>query len=511
MSVDDSAGDLGQGGVDAGGGGDWNFTARTGMSYSNSAPNSRSHSRSNSHLGSFSQAPDGVASSLSGANSSSAPVSHAPSLASRSHSKTFGDISIPVPASRTALEGFHSSSSDVEGSDDDLLSDTEVTPDGVTPNSGRAKSTFFGPGSGFDGENYEGISFPSTYPSKARNVPALTPVSVGTPPVKMTSPGALGVKSAAVKSLLQSPDNSLSPRCVNSGAPPRPKSITISNDANPMSLRSASMEWGSAPGDLQRTMSKQEDRITNLQEELQALRAENSLLKTIAAPYLHSLEVLARHKEAAKQHAHKSKTHAHGHAHAAPTLGTALTAMDSFTSISASIQQIVYADDADAEALQQKSDELVSFLTALTAQVPEDASQACKSIVRPVLNQLRHRVHAHAQSHRLVSESKRALRLSHTDELSETASSILSVLTVALAALDTTDPNNPLQKAQNEAKAAAAAAKVRLPFLFFFCLFVQSLVVLLVRHLLDSTTPYIFTLCLFHRHAYHRRTRRRST
>lgn len=502
MSVDDSAGDLGQGGVDAGGG-DWNFTARTGMSYSNSAPNSRSHSRSNSHLGSFSQAPDGVASSLSGA--SSAPISNAPSLASRSLSKTFGDISIPVPASRTVLEGFHSSSSDVENSDDDLLSDTEgITPDGVTPNSGRAKGSFFG-------DNYEGISFPSTYPSKARNVPAVTPVNVGNPPVKLSSPGTSGTKSAAVKSLLQSPENSQSPRSVNSGAPPRPKSITISNDANPVSLRSASMEWGNGSGDLQRTLSKQEDRIANLQEELQALRAENSLLKTIAAPYLHSLEVLARHNEAAKQHTHKAKTHGH----AAPTLGTALSAMDSFTSISASIQQIVCGDDADAEALQQKSDELVSFLTNLTAQVPEESSQCCKSIVRPVLNHLRHRVRAHAQSQHLASESKRALRLSHTDELAETASSVLSVLTVALAALDTTDPNNPLQKAQTEAKAAAAAAKVCffvLSFLllfFVFCGIIYSSPSSFGRKALCRFFVVITCFCVLS--ARFRRTRRRLT
>ena len=61
--------------------GDWNFTVRTGMSYSNSrngsGANSRTHSRSNSRLGSFSHAIEGSSSH------STQGASH-----SRSHSRS---------------------------------------------------------------------------------------------------------------------------------------------------------------------------------------------------------------------------------------------------------------------------------------------------------------------------------------------------------------------------------------------------------------------------------------
>eukprot|EP00598_Pedospumella_elongata_P013936 CAMPEP_0185012262 /NCGR_PEP_ID=MMETSP1098-20130426/98211_1 /TAXON_ID=89044 /ORGANISM="Spumella elongata, Strain CCAP 955/1" /LENGTH=699 /DNA_ID=CAMNT_0027541317 /DNA_START=430 /DNA_END=2529 /DNA_ORIENTATION=- len=448
MSADESLGDGHLNAMDTSGNGDWNFTSRTNTGLS--GPNSRCHSRSNSQLGGFSQAPEGMTPCVSGADSFSRsnPVSAAPSMASRSHSRS-GDLSFAtghVSVSKLRLDGLRSTSSEIaergpNGEEEELvLSDAEVTP-----NSGRGKmSAFFGPGLEVPGVG-EGISFPSTYPSKARHLPI--------PPGKHISPDTAGAKSAAARSLLESPGNSLSPRS-SLGAPPRPKSLTLAHDPNPLSLRSASMEWGSVPGELQRTVSKQEERICTLLEELQALRMENSLLKTISGPYLHALELLAKHREEA---AALEQAQVHAHSHAAPTSGTALASMDSFQSISASIQQIVYADDGDLEAQQRQSDQLLNLVSRLTATVPTKASPSAKSIMAPVLQHLRHRVHTNSTSTQNGSTS--SSRRSSERERVESVNNILNVLTVALGALDTTDPSNPLRKAQQAARVIAAAEK----------------------------------------------------
>jgi len=89
MSADDSLGDGHLNAMDTSGNGDWNFTSRTNTGLS--GPNSRSHSRSNSQLGGFSQqAPEGMTPCVSGADSFSRsnPVSAAPHVITRSQTKS---------------------------------------------------------------------------------------------------------------------------------------------------------------------------------------------------------------------------------------------------------------------------------------------------------------------------------------------------------------------------------------------------------------------------------------
>lgn len=414
--------------------GDWNFTVRTGMSLSNSrngsGPNSRTHSRSHSAShsrgNSFSHAVEGSSSSStqgathSRSNSRSQSRGHSRSH-SRSHSRGGLDISIPVRGTSAMIEGvFRSSSSDTLGSADDILSDEEFgLPTPKSAHSSKLKITS-PTGTTAPVVDYEGISFPTNYPSKLRGA------------------APSGGKSPTNKKSL-SPQN-IHPSSPRTGAPPRPKSLSIadSNGASTtgFSLQStnvaSSTEWGQT--DASRIAAKQEERLTNLQSEVQALVRENALLRAIAAPYIRTLDTLVEHERCNL------------------TPGLKVESLD-VPSITAGVQRAIYPAHAGESGKPVfTAEDVLNYATALTKRSLTHSSPAHTSILRPALNQLKHRVAAHKHS----TGAKISAKHTPADQLND----VMGLLTVAFSALDAFDETNPVRKHQAAVAAAAHAASI---------------------------------------------------
>jgi len=386
---------------------DWNFTMRTGVSVGESNANSRSHSRSNSRMGSFSLGMDASSSSSTQGGGGALPTTgaaHSRSLSrNNSKSRSASDAAIVVKSKSTmASDVFRTMSSESEGSADDILSDDErLSPAQRVPNGvGFTSPTNSGP---------EGISFPSTFPSKMR------------PPI---------MSLASSSSPLNSPRSAI-------GAPPRPKSITI--------------QEGKDMHEMARAIAAQEERIANLQVELSALSKENNLLRSLTAPYLSALDLLLQQKNRANKILPNSGE--------GGALKAAAVGQDTFpVSLSTAIQQAAYSSD---EGEEDAAGALVKQAEAVTAQVLSGMngglSTAFKGVVAPALTQLHCRVTAHTIH--IPDASTNTNNSSGTSSCKEQAVDVLKVLSVGLASLDTFDSSNPIQKflAAEKGKSTAPA------------------------------------------------------
>lgn len=439
---------------------DWDFTMRTGVSLPNSRPNSapgsRTHSRSNSRLGSIdvsssSSTAGGRAAGTAGASASAAVTpgqglsqnqalqrsfSRSTSLSrSNNHSRSMSsnkgqggsDPAVQVRQSSSRSEDvFRTSSSDPEDSCDDLLSDDGPgTPRGQQRLSNRSNTSPVGgaasavnpaitttsSSASAASTDYEGISFPTAYPSKLR------------------SPLPFGIKGAS-----GSPVSS--PR-VAQGPPPRPKagvSLDIENSRNVALL---------------------EERLSNLQQEVAALNRENTLLRAVTAPYLRALDLLYQQQHLSE---HCSPASHVGATTAPPVAPT--------TSLSSAIQQAVYAEDP------RRAEELAVQVAALSRPATQ-GSAAYRGVVLPVVNQLQCRVasaqtaSAGAGAGSAVSggrppslKGRSAAAQSASQRSAEQADEVLKVLTVALTGLDAFEATGPLHKllAQKQLQAAAGRA-----------------------------------------------------
>lgn len=412
MSADEGL-DQAQAGDDA----DWNFTMRTGLSLgsrNNSGSNSRAHSRSNSHLGSFSQGIEASSSSSTQGGQTGTP--HQRSL-SRSNSKSQGRIgpgdAAPVRQASRGEVILRSRSFDSDGSADDILSDD----DPPTPRSSARDGAGRGPSpapttssmTAASAVDYEGISFPTAYPSKVRS------------PIMPLSKNSL------------SP--STSPR--NAGPPPRPKSLPLSDSAAAADLNRVA--------EMTRAVALLEERVSNLQQEVHALSKENSLLRAVTAPYLRAVDLLSQHHHHAAHLLPDSKFAA-GASTAAPTTPA--------PSLSAAIQQAVYAEDA------RSVEDVIKHVHSLTAQSVVSGSAAYKSVVMPAVNQLLCRAAASAADHHHSGGNGSgrpgsARKPTSPRHSTEEASDVLKVLQVALAGLDACDSANAIQKALHKKQVQA--------------------------------------------------------
>jgi hypothetical protein len=399
---------------------DWEFTMRTGVSLSN--PASRSHSRSNSYISasgleasSSSSTQGGKAAPGQGQGPSQGQgqgqaqgqgvqrgVSRSASL---SRGQARGDPSLPVrqPSNRRE-DVFRTSSSDTENSADDGHSDEGSPtrngsrgPHGSTSSPAPQPATTTTSTVTAASTDYEGISFPTSYPNKARS-----------PLV------ALGSKSSG------SPV--ASPRAVQ-GAPPRPKSISL------------------ADGEGSRGTAALEERLANLQQEVRALSRENSLISNITAPYLRALELVYQQQQLA--------------ALAAAQPGAASTPAGPPPSLSSAIQQAVYAEDG------REAEELTSQVAALGKLSSQGRSAAYRGVVLPALNQLHCRVASALKPPAQSASSGRSGGLRRHSQTpaqrsAEQAGDVLRVLAVAMVGLDAFEATNPLQKQLAQRQHAAA-------------------------------------------------------
>lgn len=484
--------------------GDWNFTVRTGMSYSNSrngsGANSRTHSRSNSRMGSFSYGIDASSSNSTQGASHSRSNSRSFSC-SQSHSGGGGggglEFSIAVRSSSAMKEGmFRSSSSDSDaGSADDILSDDgngaptpksvhgrrTPTPaavaEAVTTTAGAiAGTTGTGATTSFD---YEGISFPTHYPPKQR---------AGKSPsgrIGSGSPTNSNSNNNGGSANLSSPRN---------GPPPRPKHLSIVESNGSTSASSGGSSSGGAAAALQggalssssaewsqqaEASRRQEERLANLQAEVQALVRENALLRSLSAPYLRTLDTLAKHERCSSVVASpdknltsaKSSSAANSSVRQEKSISDDIPDIPSFT---AGVQRIIYPSRSSSAGPAAgkpalTAEELVGYATALTKRSLRGSSTAHASIVRPALNQLKNRVSSRIQhltqacagaaagagvgegSIKLGSGTKRG-------GAAEQLKDVLGLLTVAFSALDAFDESNPVRRHQQQTAAAVTVA-----------------------------------------------------
>ena len=367
--------------------GDWNFTSRTGVSDPNIS-HSRSNSQSHSRVGSFCHHL-GVDGNISSSTSTVGGKSRSRSQ-SRGQSKAFGDIPVRGPSSRLADGAFRCGSSDSADSGDDALSE-EDSEEEIPQRPARVSLPMLSTSS-----DCEGIGFPSTHPSKGRS---------------------------PVMPLGRSGSPSGSPRLGR--APPRPRSIAL------------------ADSEAERAAALQEERLANLQQEVQALGRENSLLRSIAGPYMRALEVLSRHHHEAAQQEHLPGVHTVGDGNVA--LGKTRT----IRSLSAAIQDAVYAETS------LSTDELIGHIDSLTKHHLVTGSPAYRNVLIPAVNQLYCRAVVEGKKPTPQAPSSRPSSLRRavsTPSQGEQVEDVLRVLTVALAGLDAYESTHPLQRLVAEQK-----------------------------------------------------------